>query len=184
MKGGKNMNEQLVVKAKAGDTIAFTELIHCIENDLYRIAKTRLNSDDDISDAIQETMIIAYRKLKKLKDNSKFKSWIIKILINECNLIYKKNNKQNNIYEKIENSSSLDNENNFVYTINSMLDFELLINKLNYEERLIVTLFYNSQYSCNEIAEILDMNINTVKSKLKRAKDKIKIYYKGGIMYE
>lgn len=178
------MNEQLVVKAKAGETRAFTELVHCIENDLYRIAKTRLSSDDDISDSIQETMIIAYKKLKKLKDNSKFKTWIIKILINECNLIYKKRKKQNDVYERIENNNILNGDDNLIHNINSMLDFELLINKLNYEERLIVTLFYNSQYSCSEISEILNMNINTVKSKLKRAKDKIKVYCKGGKLYE
>ena len=178
------MNEQLVVKAKAGETRAFTELVHCIENDLYRIAKTRLSSDDDISDSIQETMIIAYKKLKKLKDNSKFKTWIIKILINECNLIYKKRKKQNDVYERIENNNILNGDDNLIHNINSMLDFELLINKLNYEERLIVTLFYNSQYSCSEISEILNMNINTVKSKLKRAKDKIKVYCTGGKLYE
>lgn len=178
------MYEQLVVKAKFGNTRAFTELIRSIQNDLYRIAKTRLNSDDDIGDAIQETMIIAYRKLKKLKDNSKFKSWIIKILINECNLIYKKRKKQNDIYKKVENNTILGNEDESIHTVNSKLDFELLINKLDYEERLIITLFYNSRYSCSEISGILNMNVNTVKSKLKRAKEKIKNYSNGGVCNE
>ena len=175
------MYEQLVVKAKAGETRTFTELVHCIENDLYKIAKTRLNDDDDINDAIQETIIIAYKKLKKLKDNSKFKTWIIKILINQCNLIYKKRKKQNSIYEKIQSNSVLNIDDNSIHNIDSMFDFELLIDKLDYDERLIITLFYNSQYSCNEISEILNMNINTVKSKLKRSKDKIKSYTKGGV---
>ena len=176
--------EELVAKSKKGDSKAFTELIHSIKNYLYRIAKTRLNSDDDIGDAIQETMIIAYKKLKKLKDNSKFKSWIIKILINECNLIYKKRKKQNDIYEKVEINTVLGNEDESIHMINSKLDFELLINQLNYEERLIITLFYNNRYSCSEISEILNMNVNTVKSKLKRAKEKIKNYSEGGIYNE
>ena len=178
------MDEQLVAKAKSGETKAFTELLHCIENDLYRIAKTRLSSDDDISDAIQETMIIAYKKLKKLKDNSKFKTWIIQILINECNLMYRKKNQQQNIVDKIENSRLMNDQDNTIYNINSKLDFELLISKLDYDERLIITLFYNSRYSCSEISEILNMNINTVKSKLNRAKDKIKNYSKGVIFNE
>lgn len=178
------MDEQLVAKAKSGETKAFTELLHCIENDLYRIAKTRLSSDDDISDAIQETMIIAYKKLKKLKDNSKFKSWIIQILINECNLMYRKKNQQQNIVGKIENDRLMNDQDNTIYNINSKLDFELLISKLDYDERLIITLFYNSRYSCSEISEILNMNINTVKSKLNRAKDKIKNYSKGVIFNE
>ena len=64
---------------------------------------------------------------------------------------------------------------------NSKMDFEILIDKLNYDEKLIVTLFYNNNYSCKEISYILKMNVNTVKSKLLRAKEKVKNYYKGGI---
>ena len=74
--------EELIIQSKQGNQEAFTQLILSIKLDLYKIAKTRLSSDYDIRDAIQETMIIAYTNLKKLKDNSKFKSWVIKILIN------------------------------------------------------------------------------------------------------
>ena len=82
--------DELINRSKKGDEEAFTELILSIKNDLYKIAKTRLNNDYEINDAIQETIIKSYNHLRKLKDNSKFKSWIIKILINECNTIYKK----------------------------------------------------------------------------------------------
>ncbi|MCI8548398.1 MAG: sigma-70 family RNA polymerase sigma factor [Bacilli bacterium] len=176
--------EELIIRSKAGDERAFTELILNIKNDLYRIGKTRLSNDDDISDAIQETMINAYKHLKKLKDISNFKSWIIKILINECNKIYKKKSKKEKLFEKVVIEQKLDTIDNPITSINSKLDFELLIEKLNYEEKLIVTLYYNSKYSCNEIAAILHMNINTVKSKLTRAKEKVKKSYKGGILYE
>ena len=125
-----------------------------MQKDLYKIGKTRLNDDNDIADAIQDTMIIVFKKLKKLKDNSKFKSWVIKIFINECNKVYKKKFK---------------------------IDFEILIKNLSYEEKLIVTLYYNNRYSYSEISNILDININTVKSKLLRAKEKVKKNYKGGI---
>lgn len=174
--------EELIQKAKNGNTYAFTELILNIRNDLYHISKTRLNDDNDINDAIQETMINAYKNIKRLKENSYFKSWIIKILINECNKIYKSKYKNKNIYEKLVNEKIKSNSVNFdIQTVNSNIDFELLIDNLEYEEKLIVTLFYNSDYSCKEISNILNMNINTVKSKLLRAKQKIKNKYKGGI---
>lgn len=176
--------EELVIRSKNGDEKAFTELILSMKNDLYRIGKTRLNDDNDISDAIQETMINAYKHLKKLKDISNFKSWIIKILINECNKIYKKKNKSIKLFEKITVEETPNIIDNSINSINSKLDFELLINKLNYEEKLIVTLYYNNKYSCNEISEILNMNINTVKSKLTRTKEKVKKSYKGGGIYE
>lgn len=174
--------EELVQKAKNGNTYAFTELILNIKNDLYRIAKTRLNDDNDINDAIQETMLNAYKNITKLKENSYFKSWIIKILINECNKIYKSKYRNKDIYEKLMNEKTESNNVDCnIQTVNSNIDFELLINNLDYEEKLIVTLFYNSNYSSKEISDILKMNINTVKSKLLRAKQKIKNEYKGGV---
>lgn len=173
--------EELIKKAKAGDKKAFTELIKMIENDLYRIARTRLSDDYDIKDAIQETMINTYKHLNNLKDNTNFKSWIIKILINECNKIYRKKSRKDKLIDKVNFEKSLNNGTDYIGDSISNMDFKILIEKLDYQERLIVTLFYNSKYSCNEISEILTMNTNTVKSKLRRAKEKIKKSYKGGI---
>lgn len=176
--------DELIYRSKKGDEKAFTELILIIKSDLYRIAKTRLNNDYDINDAIQETIIKSYKHIKKLKENNKFKSWIIKILINECNKVYKRKNNTHKIIEKITNDKSFSIEDDLIQESNSKIDFEILINHLNYEEKLIITLFYNSMYTCNEIAEILNLNVNTVKSKLFRAKEKIRKNYRGGVIYE
>lgn len=176
--------EELINRSKNGDEKAFTELILSMQNDLYRIAKTRLSNDSDISDAIQEAMIKSYNHLKRLKNNCKFKSWIIKILINECNSIYKKKNKKNKIINKIETHELLNNTEDSIQISNSKIDFDILIDCLNYEEKIIITLFYNNKYTCSEISEILNINVNTVKSKITRAKEKIRKYYKGGAFYE
>lgn len=67
------MND-LIELAKNGDKEAFTNLVLSIENDLYRIAQTRLSDTYDINDAIQNTMINAYKHLKSLKNNNTFKT--------------------------------------------------------------------------------------------------------------
>ena len=85
--------DDLVKKAQQGDKEAFTELILLLKTDLYKIAKTRLKNDEDVYDVIQETMIIAFNSIKKLKKIESFKSWIIKILINTSNNLYKKSKK-------------------------------------------------------------------------------------------
>ncbi len=112
--------EELITKAKSGNEIAFTELILQMKDEFYKIAKIRLKNDDDVFDAIQETMLLAYKSLKKLKYNQYFKTWIIKILINECNKIYK-NNKKEYLYEILDNEIiSQDNTEekiNFRYTV-------------------------------------------------------------------
>ena len=73
--------EELIQKAKNGDKEAFTTIMLSLEKDLYKIAKTRLKNDDDIYDAIQETIIEAFKSIKKLKNTEAFKTWIIRILI-------------------------------------------------------------------------------------------------------
>ena len=80
---------ELVRKAKKNDQKSFCELIEIIKNDLYLIAKTRLKNEDDIADVIQDTIIICYKNIKFLRNEESFKSWVIKILINNCNKVYK-----------------------------------------------------------------------------------------------
>ena len=85
--------EELVEKAKYGDKEAFTTLILSVENELYNIAKIRLKDNEDIYDAVQETVLIAFKSIKKLRQVQYYKTWIIKILINQTNKIYKQKNK-------------------------------------------------------------------------------------------
>lgn len=82
--------EELILSAQNGNEEAFTKLILSINDDLYKIAKTRISNEDDIADAVQETMIEAYKSIKKLNSPNKFKKWVITILINKCNRIYRR----------------------------------------------------------------------------------------------
>lgn len=161
--------EELVEKAKKNDKEAFSELIVVVEKELYLIAKTKLNNDDDIGDAIQETIYKSYKNIKKLKDDSLFKTWLVKILINECNNIYRKKSKYTISYEEkeMENYISANEDSND-------LEFEVLIKNLDTEEKLILTLYYCSKYTVKEISKIMKIKENTVKSKMVRAREKIK----------
>ena len=167
--------EELIEQAKKGDKNAFSQLIKNIENDLYWIAKTRIKNDDDIGDVLQETIYKCYKNIKKLRENSYFKTGIVKILINECNYIYKKNCKKCISYEDKEIENYLDSDFEWRNEENiENLDFYILIDGLSYEEKLILTLYYYSEYTTKEISKITKINENTIKSKLNRAKIKIK----------
>lgn len=93
--------EELVIRSLDGDKDAFTQLIQLISVDLYRVAKARLENIEDINDAIQETILIGYKSIQNLEEPKYFKTWIIKILINECNKIYKQNKKKVSIFEEL-----------------------------------------------------------------------------------
>ena len=77
--------EELINEAKNGDEEAFTKIIIALEKDLYRIARMRFSSEDDICEVVQQTIIASFYNIKKLKNVEYFKTWIIKILLNKCN---------------------------------------------------------------------------------------------------
>ena len=172
--------DDLVKKAQQGDKEAFTELIILLKSDLYKIAKARIRNDEDIYDVIQETMIIAFNSIKKLKKIESFKPWIIKILINTSNNLYKKSKKDNIIsLEKIEPYNSLNNSE--FDKVETILDFNFILKNFKYEDRIIIILFYVEKFTDKEIGEILKLKENTVKTKRTRIKEKLKnILDKGG----
>ncbi len=168
--------EELVKLAKQGDKEAFSEIIYMIKNDLLKIAKIRLTCEDDINEAVQETIIATYKSIKKLKRNEYFKTWIIKILINKCNKIYKMNSKNNAYYENIDLDTYITSDEN--ERIDSNIDFYKIVSNLNYDERMAVILYYMENYTTKDISKILKVSENTIKSRLLRARSKLKELYK------
>lgn len=160
--------ETLIKKAKAGDNESFNNLILEYQDTLYRIAKSRLNLEDDVCDAVQNTLISAYRSLNSLENNKYFKTWLIKILINKCNDIYLKDYRKSITYEDIDDYKEVKSED---FTNNFGIDY--LIKSLNKDEQTILNLYYIDGYSEKEIAKILNMNYATIRTKIKRAKNKI-----------
>lgn len=164
--------EELIIRAQNDEKEAFKKLILKIKNDLYKIARMRLYCEDDIEDAVQETIIEVYKNIKKLRKIELFKTWVIKILINRCNKIYKKSAKENKLeyldenfheeYSRIEG----DNIGN--------LDFYNLLKKLNYKERLALTLFYLSDFTTKEISKIVKEPESTIRNRIARARKKLK----------
>lgn len=170
--------EELIKKIQVGDDLAFKKLTQNVENDLYRIARTRLIDDDDIKDAIQNTMLITYKNSKKIKNYVAFKTWMFRVLINECNKIYNKNKKNKVICEKILKDSVYEQYRDPIEDVHNKMNFDILISKLSYEERIVLTLYYNSCLSYSQISKILKANENTIKSRITRAVQKLKKLYK------
>ncbi len=163
--------EQLIENAKNGDEDAFTELIISMEATLYKIARTRLSCEADINEVVQETIIQTFRSLKKLKKIESFKSWIIKVLINNCNKIYAKNKKTNEIQynEQILNEASYSIED-----ANNKMDFFFIIKHLSYDERITLTLYYSEKFTSKEISKLLGTSESSIKNRLSRARNKLK----------
>jgi len=163
----------LIKKAQKGDEEAFIKLVDAYMIPMYKIARSRLNSEENIGDAIQETILAAFSNIKQLKEPRYFKTWLIKILINKCNDIIRDNKI---LY--VDDYTSLEKTNlTYSENLDEKLDFEGVLDKLNYEYRLVVVMYYVNRFTTKEISEILNEKEGTIKSRLSRARQRLKTHY-------
>ena len=170
--------EELVKRAKNGEKEAYSELIIMIKKDMFNTLRYKISEPEDIEDIIQDTIIIGYTKIKQLRDNKRFKTWMMKILNNECNKFYNDKQRKDEINDKyINNSISIKNEN-----LEEKLEFNNMIKDLNDVDKEIMKLYYEDNLSSEQISKLLGINTNTIKSKISRGHKKIKDTYKKVLM--
>lgn len=154
------------------DKSTFTNEILNMERSLYHVAKTILKRDSDCEDAVQEAILKAYTKLDTLRQEKFFKSWVTRILLNEC---YKISNARKKTvpledYHEDKNTPSED----------SSLDVYEAICCLKENIRVTIVLFYIEGYSIKEISGILRIPEGTVKSRLSTGRKLMKCILQRG----
>lgn len=156
----------LVKQAQRGNADAFIRLIEENKQALQRVAYGFFQNEEDVADAIQDTILDAFEHIGDLKKADFFKTWLIRILINNCNQIFNHNRK--NFYTDTipEREASVENDSN--------LEFMELLQSLPPDSRLIFQLYYGEQFTTKEIGNILRMNESTVKSRLHRGKEQLR----------
>lgn len=138
------------------------------ERQLYATAKAMLIHDQDCADAIQETIVKAFSKIGSLKNDKYAKTWLIRILINECYTLLRKSNKFVSL-ERTNEMTEIETENSTDYS-----DLYKAVNLLKDELRLPVILYYIEEFSIKEIAQILEITEGAVQKRLARARRKLK----------
>ena len=146
---------------------AFIREVRNAEAMLYHISKSILKNDSDCGDVVQETLLKAYEKLPMLKEEKFFRTWITRILINECTGILRK--RKNVIpYEDYMDNERLSEESRYHHLYMAIME-------LPEDLRILVTLYYIEGFSQKEISEILEIPEGTIKSRLSRARDFLKV---------
>lgn len=144
-------------------------------NDLfYKVANSILDNQEDIEDAIAETKYIVIKNSSQLKDKSKFKSWVLTIFRNECNRVYNKNKEDKEMIDTTIDDENIEIRDYSIENSESRNNFEELIKYLSDDDKEIFRLYFYYNYTSEEISEITSINHNTVKSKLRRGKEKIR----------
>lgn len=161
----EKMND-LVILAKQGDKEAFVHLIQENKMSLYRVAKGILQNEADIEDVIQITILKAYENIRKLKVSEYFKTWITRILINECTTVLRGRKKvvpmENNINDLATTEDTYTN-----------VDLYHAVHSLREKLRIVTILFYYEDLSTKEIANVLALPEGTVRSRLSKARLKL-----------
>lgn len=159
----------LVKKSKKGDKEAFALLIDLHRNLLYNTALLALRQEDDALDAIQDTILACWEKLPTLEKDRYFKTWLVRILLNKC---YDIRRRQSHFsYDNTIPDSGEEPD------WDTSLDVHKALRKLGHQDQLILSLYYYDDFSVRQIAQTLSISEGAVRTRLTRSRDRFKKIY-------
>lgn len=142
------------------------KLIIANQDSLYRVAKTLLRGDDDCGDAIGEAIVKAFSHVHTLRNDGFAKTWLIRIVINECYNLLRSQSRIVPLEDGIQIAAESGRDYSELYDA---------LTRLLERTRLCVTLHYIEGYSIRETARIIGTTETAVKSRLYRARQLLKI---------
>lgn len=172
------MEEQLLVKkAKHGDTEAFAQLYEQIYKRLYQFAFYTLKNTQDAEDVVSDTVTDAFATIRKLRKDEAFSSWMFGILANKC----KRKMRDYYVQRQQVEAEQLDNlmppegisHREWGSEREEQMDVRMTFFDLEAVDRMIVGMHLFLGYKTREIAQLLEMNENTVRSRESRAIQKM-----------
>ena len=161
--------ERLVRKAQRGDKNAFMDLIEENQLALYRAAKAILHREEDVEDAVQETICTAFYKLSDLRQPKYFKTWLTRILINCCYDLLRQ--QKGLVPLEILPEEGMNEERE------TSLDVQQVLRDLGENDRLTLTLYYLNDISVKDIAGMLAISEGAVKQRLSHGRKKFREAY-------
>jgi len=143
----------------------FTRRVRAMTDRLYRIAYGQLREPQDRMDAVQNALLKAWSALHKLRNPAHFETWLIRILINECHNIQRRRPflPLDALPDRAADAPDLHD------------DVHDAILRLREKQRMVIILHYMEGYKTAEIAKILRVSEETVRTRLKRARAALKI---------
>ena len=171
-----SVDEKLVSQTLGGDRDAFGVLVHKYQEMVYTYAFQKVRNEADAQDIMQEIFLQAYRRLYQLRHPHLFRSWLYTIMSNECKRwlerVTKKRRREIVLEEATDEALQIEPA-HAMPVEGWQVDLEQAISALPDESRIAVSMFYMGDCSLREISEFLGVSVNTVKSKLRRARQQL-----------
>ena len=160
-----------------GDTQAFSVLVDVYKDLVFTLAIRMLKNREEAEEVSQDTFIKIYKALPKFKGESKLSTWIYKVAYNTCLDQIKKNNRR---YDEVAIDSFSENQ---IKTLDNALDaleekeqqqtIQDCLQQLMSKDSFLLTLFYFEELSLEEISKVVNMEANTVKVNIHRARKRL-----------
>ena len=165
------MTENLVTRAKNGDSEAFAELFCAVQDELYRVAYLYVKNREDAKDVVQETAYRCFKNIKRLRHEEYFRTWAVRTAMNCAIDMLRKNRRTVPLEDYTVPWETVSSPENAVV---ASVTLERLMNVLDEREKSILLLKHLYEMSTGEIAKELKMPLGTVKTILYRAVNKLK----------
>ncbi len=160
-----------------GDVSKFSYIIDTYKHMAYSIAFRILNNKEDAEEAVQDSFLKAYKALSTFKADSKFSTWLYKIVVNHS-ISKLKGKAPAGKFIPIDEISDMVAEQTDAAYKNLVKDdqrkfINLAMDELEMEDRLLLTLYYLDENSIAEVAEIVSISADNIKMKIHRARKKM-----------
>ena len=169
----------LIKKIINGDITAFDRLVRKYYKNVYIYCYKRFGKKEIAEDLTQEIFLKIIKTIYKYQKNGKFSNFIFTITINTCNDYYRKNKIQMDELDINLKDEQIDIEENLIKKSEKVYLLKM-INTLPEIQRDAIILHYYNDIKIKQIAEIKNVPINTIKSRIKQGIDKLKKYIKRG----
>lgn len=146
------------------------DLIIASEDMLFHIGMSMLRNETDVEDAIQSSIVRAFEGLKGLRHDRYARTWLTRIMINECNSLLRKRKFQAavDVQEHVPAALGAD-----LTAADDSLLYQAILS-LPEEMRLTLTMYYGDEFTIREIAKVLRVSEGTVKSRLSRGRARLR----------
>ena len=147
---------------------------------LLKMCILMVKNKSDAEDIVQDTLIKYYTERPIFKDENHKKNWLVRVSQNKCKDLLRYNKRHFHVqYETVESCFSDGDK----YE-ESVIDELVKLSNLNYKYKSVILLYYMEEYSIEEVADILGISSSSVKMRLKRGREKMKVAYEKLLLRE
>ena len=180
----RNRDVELIQRVLTGDDDAFSELVEKYQKQVHALAWRKIGDFHIAEEITQDTFLKAYMQLTTLKEPQSFAGWLYVIAANRCTSWLRKKRISTQSWEDLDQTDTeqLEKEaySEFVVEENERVSGQAqrdavkkLLAKLGESERTVMTLHYFGEMSCTEIGTFMGVSANTIKSRLRRAQQRL-----------